>query len=484
MEKLKIFLLIAVVFTCNQIAQANADPWSTGANLAIPGQSKQPLTRNQIEQAIRNPIRDETIATEIDERGVDFPVTEDTLEALKKLGAGPRTIRALIQSCSPDSSKYGFEEKEGISWLAQTASDTKAVTAIEQSEKRRAKFGCYSLKLTVDLAAKHPTKSKGEAYVNLPRISSSGAKAGIDLQDVEISSWVYVPIRVAGDRKRPNGLQVFVKDTNGKSQYGSWFDLLGSANKWVRVSLTPSPERPTGGHIDHGFDPTRIAVVGVKIGVGDNSRMAPYRGSIYVDGVNWKDKEQPCSDPSKYGFEGSISWINRVNSRADQAITAVRQSRSGMAKYGCYSLELTVDLIGGHESKSKGEAYVELLKHPPSGMSAPIKPIDMMQAEITIWVYLPEGAEGDPNSPNGAQVFVKSYTERDRYKGKYGDWLNLPNSAGWIEVKLKPGEKEGGGFEEKGFDPTQIVEVGIKIGAGGDSKTPFKGSIYIDGIKW
>lgn len=198
----------------------------------------------------------------------------------------PTKMPTPIPICPPDSSRYGFESAD-IFWVAQTYEDSQAVTAVGQSDKKKAKFGCYSLKLTVDLAGGHKNKSKGEAYVDMQFFPPPGVEAPVDLEGVPITVWVYVPGDAAGDPSKPNGVQVFVKDKSGKNEYGSWFNLLDHyTDKWIPTKLTPSKQTPPMGDMDEGFDPSEIIVVGVKIGAGTNS-METYSGLIYVDGVTW-----------------------------------------------------------------------------------------------------------------------------------------------------------------------------------------------------
>jgi hypothetical protein len=37
---------------------------------------------------------------------------------------------------------------------------------------------------------------------------------------------------------------------------------------------------------------------------------------------------------------------------------------------------------------------------------------------------------------------------------------------------------------EPGFDPNQIISVGVKMGVGGGSTATYKGPIFIDGVDW
>jgi len=188
-------------------------------------------------------------------------------------------------TCPPDSSKYGFESVD-VFWVKQTYIDSQAVTAVAQSKRGMAKFGCYSLQLTVDLVSGHENKSKGEAYVDMRFFAPTGVNVPVNLEGVRITAWVYVPGDAAGDPESPNGVQIFVKDNTvkSKSEYATWFNLRDYTDRWIRISLSPSREAPPDGYMDSGFDPTKIIIIGIKIGTGKNSI---YRGPIYIDGVNW-----------------------------------------------------------------------------------------------------------------------------------------------------------------------------------------------------
>jgi hypothetical protein len=37
---------------------------------------------------------------------------------------------------------------------------------------------------------------------------------------------------------------------------------------------------------------------------------------------------------------------------------------------------------------------------------------------------------------------------------------------------------------EPGFDPSQIIAVGLKLGAGGGSTAVYQGPIYVDAVNW
>jgi len=185
-----------------------------------------------------------------------------------------RTLQLQIIS-GVDSSRYGFE-LGGMGWRRQTYKDSQAVKKVAQTTEQ-AYRGVGALKLTLDLKGGHANDSKGEAFIEL-------RPPATDLQRQTITAWIYAPTGSAGDFNRPNGVQVFVKDRNFRSLYGTWLNLL--EDDWFEVSLTVSTTEPIDGDIDEGFDPQSIAIVGIKVAIGEGSSQT-YAGPIYVDAVNW-----------------------------------------------------------------------------------------------------------------------------------------------------------------------------------------------------
>ena len=120
-----------------------------------------------------------------------------------------------------------------------------------------------------------------------------------------------------------------------------------------------------------------------------------------------------------------------------------------------------------------------MLLFPPPGIQAPINLEDVL---ITVWVYAPGGAAGDPNRPNGVQVFVKD----QNWLSEYGAWFNLSGYTDrWIPITLTPSRQPPPGvYMDAGFDPSNIIVVGVKIGAGTNSEATYSGPIYIDGVTW
>jgi hypothetical protein len=184
----------------------------------------------------------------------------------------------------------------------------------------------------------------------------------------------------------------------------------------------------------------------------------------------------------RYDFEtGNMGWVAQDYIKS-QACNEVEQSAE-KSRDGDYSLKCFMNLVGGDEKLSQGETFVEMFKNPPIGLSAEDFPLDLRDCTITILVYVPTGAIGDPSSPNGLQVFVKD----SDFRSEYGTWRDIkPDKQDqWIEVQLPVSATEPiGGYMDKGFDPSQIIIVGVKMGAGGKSEAKYDRPIYIDSVTW
>jgi hypothetical protein len=174
------------------------------------------------------------------------------------------------------------------SWRAQTYTDSQAITAVSITTSC-AHSGAGGLAMVVDLVGGHPNKGGGEAFVDLryhpPLLEPPCCvTAPIDLDGIPICAYVWSPAGSGGNPSRPNGLQVLVKDENWKGFYGNWHNI--QENQWNYVCATPGTTAPPLGHVDPGFDPTRIVLLGVKIGAGSGSTAA-FSGTMCLDDVGW-----------------------------------------------------------------------------------------------------------------------------------------------------------------------------------------------------
>lgn len=157
-----------------------------------------------------------------------------------------------------------------------------------------------------------PNVSKGEAFVDLSDHAPFGVDAPVNLEGVTLRCWIYAPEDSGGSASHPNGLQLFVKDDNWHSEYGTWVNI--EERQWNEVTLTPSRQTPHWGAMDEDFDPTRIMMVGVKVAAGSGST-ARFDGAFYMDtlevgGEVWFDFERPST--AEEDFEELTSYGIRV----------------------------------------------------------------------------------------------------------------------------------------------------------------------------
>lgn len=180
-----------------------------------------------------------------------------------------------------------------------------------------------------------------------------------------------------------------------------------------------------------------------------------------------------------YSFENSYSgWIPQTHY---STMGCVRVSNSTQtAKDGQYSLEVDMDLNGNDERKSRGEAWVDMRYYPPPAVENPFIPLDLNGRTITMWVYAPTGTIGELNKPNGLQIFVKDI----HWNGSYSTWTNIVEKE-WVQLSFTVSTTPAkDGYLEPGFDPGQIIAVGVKMAAGGGSTAVYQGPIYIDAVDW
>lgn len=84
-------------------------------------QNKPTLTLSQVQRLVKIKAPDETVAGEIRKRGVGFTVDDKTLATLRKLGAGPKTVKALL------ALKLALASKPSVSPVNPNATSTSTV---------------------------------------------------------------------------------------------------------------------------------------------------------------------------------------------------------------------------------------------------------------------------------------------------------------------------------------------------------------------
>jgi hypothetical protein len=194
----------------------------------------------------------------------------------------PANAGSIPASTNPNGYKYNFEDG-AMGWEAQKEGDSRACVEVSYSDEMAGE-GKHSLKVQMELDGENELKRNGEAWVNMLKMQPGREQAPVNLRDRTVTAWVYGPPGSQGDRSRPNGFQIFVKDKSWKVEYGSWKNV--EEGRWVKLSLNVSASSPSGGFVEPGFDPGQIIAIGIRMGVGGSS-IAEYKGAIYVDAVDW-----------------------------------------------------------------------------------------------------------------------------------------------------------------------------------------------------
>jgi len=160
-----------------------------------------------------------------------------------------------------------------LGWIPQDFPGSQAITDVCRSDEQ-ACTGQWSLKLTADFNF----APNGEVFLDLRMNPIPGTMAPVNLNGITITAKVLPPRGARGDPSAPSFLQVFVKDSQFRSFFGSGVNIV--EQEWNRASVTPSTgPAPPGGFRDSGFDPTNVILVGVKIGRGPRG----FRGMYFLD---------------------------------------------------------------------------------------------------------------------------------------------------------------------------------------------------------
>ena len=200
-----------------------------------------------------------------------------------------------------------------VNWKPQTYWDSQAITEVNITPNKPYS-GQGSLEADVNLIGQDPNKSSGETFVDLryhPPLSDPPCCVitPVDFKGVMIKARVWCPEGIQGYSHAPNGLQLFVKDQAWKSFYGSWHNIKG--NKWNEITVTPDTVAPSGGWMDHEFDPTKIVMIGVKIGANENW-YGNFSGKIWIDDVTWSKDE--CTFQYTFeNIENSLDTLRKTN---------------------------------------------------------------------------------------------------------------------------------------------------------------------------
>ncbi len=339
--------------------------------------------------------------------------------------------------------KYGIDVGENAWGHFGLSSDCAEGFRPERSEGNDGVVGCrrsqrhvhngsYSLELMIDIARDDPERApNGEVATDLQDIASVPLDHSLDLSFEEVSAWIYVPPGNEGDPRHPNFLQLFVKDASNEAVglYGG-HQNIPALGGWVPLSMTVEGGPPT-------FDPTRIRLVGVKVGIGEGSA-AEITGSIWVDEIDSThpdlgfDFEQPSRaaiDAVEITASGIrvLRWFVFADGRAspefdaDGFVTGLDESFAGdfdtaialAGEYGFQLIPVLFDfLLCGNPDELNGAplfGHADLIRDPDLWGSLLLNALDpLLEAhgnapEILAWEIMnePEWCLNDIELPPG-----------------------------------------------------------------------------------
>ncbi len=376
---------------------------------------------------------------------------------------------------APANQKYSFDTwTQG--WEVNTSATAKAATNLLRATGIPSNT-TGTLRINLDLVATNAPQREGEVFVIMPKNPAFGAEPPMNLSNCQVNAWVYCPAGMRGLATSPNGVSLFVKDTNYLAYYGTWTPI--QEGYWMQVSVTPSKVAPTNGYMQPGFNPGKIISIGLKIAAPSNST-SKYKGPVYLDGVAFTPTVPARSAPNQaYGFEkDSEGFIASTYSNILAVTSAVRSTTR--AAVGSGSLQMNVNLQATNAARNSGEVEIDMQWWPPNGTVAnpyAEAPVNLQGKTASVYVYSPAGARGTNSSPNGLQLFVRD----TQYRAEYGPWSPVYEGV-WQKVSLVPSTvAPPGGSMQAGFDPAAIKRIGLKYAAGTNVAVGnFKGAIWVD----
>jgi hypothetical protein len=302
-----------------------------------------------------------------------------------------------------------------------------------------------------------------------------------DLREVDLSGYDRLIFQVKGAAGAET-FHIYLKDGDGSRRFVEIEKYAIPSTEWQTIVI--------GLQSFYGVDLTRIQAVQFVIEYEpadvegtlffDNIRFLPsadcsqiVRNLVYMPLIG-KGYKPLALDPV-WDFESCTEGWTHETYVDSQAVVAVVTS-SLRSRWGNASLAMIVDLVGGDDNKSQGEAFVDVKHHPPSGVSAPI---NLECKPLSCWIYVPTCGLGDQAQPNLVQLFVKDASG----KSEYGTPTRVVRNQ-WFEVGIRPSTLQpDGGHKDAGFDPSAIEHVGVRFKAGREGTT-YRGKVYVDACGW
>lgn len=255
-------------------------------------------------------------------------------------------------------------------------------------------------------------------------------------------------------------------------------DLVGEVAGQLRVAGTldmaaqRGKMRELARAMDRGAARSRVRRRLLAAGVG-----ALVAAGAVVVASGWGPRE--LATVERFGFERDADGWRCLDAEQGAGCVALRRSDEE-AKAGDYALQLDVVLEPRNQSRRNAEvAWDAVGESGAPSQTGSTQPLDLRDKTVSLWVYATTGAEGEAESPNGLQLFVK---DRE-WRSHYGAWTNIEPER-WVQLSLSVGEAGDGEHVDESLEPAAIRLIGLKMSLGGKSQLPFEGPLFVDAVSW
>jgi len=186
----------------------------------------------------------------------------------------------LAFCCTSAGAQTSFDPiSPAADWQAQDYPDSQAITRVvyDRAHQRLTAMGKF--------VGDDTHRSKGEVYLDLRYVPELESTQPLDFSATTVAVDVDVPagfhhLYSPSQPERPNGIQIFFKDSAWRCLYGPWQNTeRGRMRRQYRLTYSFATSTPA--YEDPGFDPARIMIIGVKFGIAPGSRQR-YGGPLYV----------------------------------------------------------------------------------------------------------------------------------------------------------------------------------------------------------
>ncbi|MFH0771367.1 MAG: hypothetical protein V1933_01965 [Candidatus Omnitrophota bacterium] len=381
-------------------------------------------------------------------------------------------------------------------WAPQTYYNTRAISSITKD------YANDTLVLNTNLIAGDAYKSQGEIMLDLNPAPS-------DLTGKEISFLVKIPEGLLPSDRKPMQVQVFAKDNYWRSQYGVPVSIAKDT-EWYRVSLRPTSKEVETGSKNYDFDPSKVMMIGLRLFVTSDSSIVYNAPLLVKDGfelslpenISYVDSPLLMKLPKLNSYlntlSGAVSFTGEKNflSGEDVANACSSDDPIDISNINFNSLywrtqkysdskaittvskdvvenqwKIAADFNSSVSGHYNGETLLDLRYDLPGFVYE--GPLNLEGKSLKFKIKAPQGFAG---ASSFAQVFVKN----ENYACQYGQCFYITKAETWYEITLTPKRDYlAGGWTSSGFDPTKIVQIGIKLYKGNSSSNPFNGNILL-----